>query len=113
MNDETKTIDKATLKLIEKAVKSDATKFITAPNDSSTWEGISEAISNSLVKFWKEGMLVGSSPEEAFSVSIGLGITMTGEDLLEGIIRVSVRLATKTPKEFIELVYEQFQKKSS
>ena len=42
---------------------------------------------------WKRGGLAGTSPEDAYSIHIGLGDTMTPEDILEGILRISVFVA--------------------
>ncbi|MEG1543958.1 MAG: phage tail sheath family protein, partial [Tannerellaceae bacterium] len=58
------------------------------------------------------GGLAGSSPEEAFEVHIGLGDTMTGEDILEGIMRITVLVAISHPAEFIEITFQQQLQKS-
>lgn len=54
-------------------------------------------IENFLRSVWKRGGLAGSTPEEAYEVHVGLGDTMTADDLLEGILRVRVLVAISRP----------------
>jgi len=51
--------------------------------------------------------LVGNTTGDAFEVHVGLGITMTPQDILEGLLRVLVRVAVSRPAEFIEITFEQ------
>lgn len=46
-------------------------------------------------------------PEDAISVHVGQGETMTPEDVLEGILRVTVLVAISRPEEFIEITFQQ------
>jgi phage tail sheath protein FI len=43
---------------------------------------------------------------------VGLGETMTPEDILEGILRVTVLVALIRPAEFIEITFQQQMQKS-
>ena len=58
------------------------------------------------------GLLVGSSPDEAFEIEIGLGTTMTSNDILDGILKMTVKVAIVRPAEFIVLTFEQKQQES-
>jgi len=49
--------------------------------------------------------LAGAVPDDAYSVFVGLGETMTPEDILEGIMRISVLVAIVRPAEFIEIYF--------
>ncbi len=69
-------------------------------------------IANFLNGIWKRGGLAGTSPDDAYEVHVGLGDTMTPEDILEGILRVTVKVALIRPAEFIELTFQQQQQKS-
>ena len=69
-------------------------------------------ISNFLNGIWKRGGLAGSNPDDAYSVHVGLGETMTPEDVLEGIMRVTVLVAISRPAEFIEITFQQQMQKS-
>lgn len=88
---------------IEESVKK-ATEFVVfEPNDANTWLRVKTMIENFLAKLWRDGALAGAKPEEAFFVRIGLGITMTAQDILEGRMNVEVGLAAVRPAEFIIL----------
>jgi phage tail sheath protein FI len=60
-------------------------------------------IENYLTSLWRQGALQGAKPEHAFFVAIGLSITMTSLDILEGKLNVVVGLALVRPAEFIIL----------
>jgi len=96
-----------TMMFLEQSVKDAAKAYVFAPNDASTWTNVKSMISNFLTGVWKQGGLVGPKPASAFSVSVGLGSTMTGQDILEGIMRVSVKVAVSRPAEFIEITFQQ------
>ena len=72
---------------------------------------VESMISNFLNDLWKQGGLVGPKPSDAFSVSVGLGSTMTGEDILLGIMRVAVKVAVSHPAEFISITFQQEMQK--
>lgn len=100
-----------TLIYIEQSVKDAAKAYVFAPNDASTWVAVQSMISNFLTGLWNQGGLVGPKPAQAFSVSVGLGSTMTGEDILNGIMRVAVKVAVSHPAEFIEITFQQEMQK--
>ena len=60
-------------------------------------------IENYLTQKWKAGALQGATPKEAFFVRVGLGETMTPQDILEGRLIVEMGLAVVRPAEFIIL----------
>lgn len=100
-----------TLIYIEQSVKDAAEAYVFAPNDASTWVNVQSMISFFLTGLWKQGGLVGPKPADAFSVTIGLGSTMTADDILNGIMRVAVKVAVSHPAEFIEITFEQEMQK--
>jgi len=55
---------------------------------------------------------VGVFHVDAFSVHVGLGVTMTSDDILDGILRVIVLVALVRPAEFIEITFQQQMQKS-
>ncbi|QZE14379.1 hypothetical protein K4L44_00295 [Halosquirtibacter laminarini] len=101
-----------TMIMIEQSIKTAAKAYVFEPNVANTWVTMKGMIRNFLTGIWKQGGLAGSSPEEAFSVSIGLGETMTPNDILEGIMRVTVLVAVTRPAEFIEITFTQQTQKS-
>lgn len=96
-----------TMMFIEQSVKDAAFSYVFAPNVSNTWVEVESAISNFLTGLWAQGGLAGSKAEKSFSVSVGLGSTMTSEDILNGIMRVAVKVAISHPAEFIDITFEQ------
>ena len=101
-----------TMIFLEESVKNAARSYVFEPNDANTWLNMKCMVENFLRSVWKRGGLVGASPEEAFSVHVGLGETMTPEDILEGIMRISVLVAISHPAEFIEITFQQQMQKS-
>ncbi len=100
-----------TLIYIEQSVKEAASAYVFAPNDASTWVSVKSMISNFLIGLWNQGGLVGPKPAEAFSVTVGLGSTMTGDDILQGRMIVAVKVAVSHPAEFIEITFQQEMQK--
>ncbi|PCK08959.1 MAG: phage tail protein [Alteromonadaceae bacterium] len=101
-----------TLIYLEQSVKAAARAYVFAPNDANTWSAVKSMIGAFLNGVWKEGGLQGATPADAFQVDIGLGSTMTADDLLNGYMRVSVKVAVVRPAEFIVISFEQQQAKS-
>ena len=101
-----------TLIMLEESIKLAAKAYVFEDNVDTTWVTISSMISNFLTGIWKRGGLAGSTPQDAFSVFVGLGETMTPEDILEGILRVTVLVAITHPAEFIEITFQQQMQKS-
>ena len=97
---------------LEQSIKLGLQAYIFAPNDANTWVTINSLVSNFLNEIWKRGGLMGSTPANAYSVAVGLGSTMTAEDIFNGILRVSVKVAISHPAEFIELSFMQEMEKS-
>lgn len=101
-----------TMIMLEQSIKLAAKAYVFEANDSGTWVTLKSMIGNFLTGIWKRGGLAGTSPGDAFSVHVGLGETMTSEDILEGILRVTVLVAVTRPAEFIEITFQQQMQKS-
>ena len=101
-----------TMIMLEESIKLATKAYVFEPNVSSTWVTIRSMIRNFLTGIWKRGGLAGATPDDAFSVHVGLGETMTPEDILEGILRVTVLVAVSRPAEFIEITFQQQMQKS-
>lgn len=97
---------------IEESVKK-ATEFVVfEPNDANTWQKTKAMIENFLNSLWRDGALAGAKPEDAFFVKIGLGVTMTSLDILEGRMNIEIGLAAVRPAEFIILKFSHLLAKS-
>ena len=101
-----------TIIMIEQSIKLAVRAYVFEPNDNSTWITIKSMINNFLTNLWKQGALAGAAAEQAFDVQIGLGATMTPTDILDGVMKVTVKLAIVRPAEFIVLTFQQQQQLS-
>lgn len=101
-----------TMSYLEISVKNAARAYIFEANDANTWITMECMIDNFLRSVWKRGGLAGATPEEAYEVHVGLGDTMTADDILEGILRIRVLVAISRPAEFIEITFQQQMQKS-
>lgn len=101
-----------TLLFLEESVKNAARAYVFEPNDAGTWINMKSMIENFLRSVWKRGGLAGATPEDAYEVHVGLGDTMTADDILEGIMRITVLVAVTHPAEFIEITFQQQMQKS-
>ena len=89
--------------MVEESVKKASEPFVFEPNDANTWVKVKAMIENFLTLQWRAGALMGAKPEEAFFVKVGLGETMTQQNVLEGEMIVEIGMAVVRPAEFIIL----------
>ncbi len=101
-----------TVIMIEQSLKTATEAYVFEPNEVNTWVAVKGMMTNFLKDQWKQGALAGAVPEDAFSVDIGLGSTMTPTDILDGIMRVTVKLAVTRPAEFIVITFQQQMQQS-
>lgn len=88
---------------IEESVRKASAFAVFEPNDATTWLKVKAMIESYLYNLWQQGALAGSKPESAYFVSVGLGKTMTAQDILEGRMIVTIGVAAVRPAEFIIL----------
>jgi phage tail sheath protein FI len=101
-----------TMIFIEQSVKAAAKAYVYEPNTSGTWTLVRSMISSFLTTVWKQGGLAGLTPSDAFNVEVGLGSTMTPNDILDGIMNVTVKVAVTRPAEFIVITFQQKMQES-
>jgi uncharacterized protein len=89
--------------MVEESVKKSTERFVFESNDAKTWIRIKSMIENYLNQLWMSGALAGSTPEQAYYVSVGLNQTMSAQDILEGRLVIEVGMAAVRPAEFIVL----------
>ena len=88
---------------VEESIKK-ATEFVVfESNTATTWSQVRSTAEAFLTSLWRDGALAGATPPEAFYVRVGLGTTMTAQDILEGKMIVEIGLAAARPAEFIIL----------
>ena len=98
--------------MVEESIKKSTYWAVFEPNSANTWVKVKGMIDNYLTNKWKDGALVGSKPDDAFFVKIGLGTTMTAQDILEGRMNVEIGMAVVRPAEFIVLKFSHLLQKS-
>lgn len=101
-----------TMTYLEQSIKSSAETFVFSPNNATTWASLKASVYNFLNNQWSSGILVGSNPADAFDIQIGLGATMTANDILDGVLKMTIKVAIVRPAEFISITFEQQQQKS-
>ncbi|KTT24537.1 tail protein [Pseudacidovorax intermedius] len=101
-----------TMIMLEESCKLATKAFVFEPNTVATWTTLQAMIARYLTGVWQHGGLMGATPEDAFSVQVGLGQTMTPDDVLEGVLRITVLVALRRPAEFIEITFQQQMQKS-
>ena len=91
--------------MAEESIKKATVPFTFEPNDANTWVRVRAMIENFLTLQWRAGALAGEKTAQAFYVKVGLGETMTAQDILEGRMIVEIGMAVVRPAEFIVLKF--------
>jgi phage tail sheath protein FI len=98
--------------MVEESTRKATEPFVFEPNDARTWAKVKAMIENFLVIQWRDGALVGAKPGDAFYVNVGLGVTMTAQDILEGRMNVEIGMAVARPAEFVVLRFSHKMQES-
>lgn len=98
--------------MAEESIRKATEAFVFEPNDRGTWVRVRGMIENFLTVQWRQGALAGAVPQQAFFVKVGLGETMTSQDILEGRMIVEVGMAVVRPAEFIVLRFAHMMQTS-
>ena len=91
--------------MVEESVKKASYFAVFEPNTPFTWLKLKTMISSYLENLRKQGALFGASPEQAYFVNVGLGQTMTADDINNGLLKIEIGLAAVRPAEFIVLTF--------
>ncbi len=89
--------------MMEESAKKASYFAVFEPNNAVTWLKVKGMIESYLYGLWQQGALAGSTPKSAYYVNIGLGTTMTTQDILEGRMIIEIGIAAVRPAEFIIL----------
>jgi phage tail sheath protein FI len=80
----------------------EATQYaVFEPNDVPLWERLRGSVTAFLTTQWRAGMLQGRTAQEAFFVKVGLGETMTQDDIDNGRVIMLIGVAPVKPAEFV------------
>ena len=100
-----------TVSYVEQSLEFALQNYVFESNNAMTWLKVSTMIDTFLNELWQQGGLVGSSANDAYFVNLGLGSTMTPQDILAGRMIINIGLAMVRPAEFIELSVTQLLQK--
>ncbi|MGK2860533.1 MAG: phage tail sheath family protein [Chitinophagaceae bacterium] len=89
--------------MIEESITKATTPFVFEPNDARTWTKVKSMVDNFLTMQWRAGALMGTKPQEAFYVHVGVGQSMTAQDISDGKMIIEIGMAVVRPAEFIIL----------
>lgn len=92
---------------VEESIEKGTQWVVFEPNNEQLWARVKQSINNFLTTVWRDGALMGSTPEQAFFVDIGYG-TMTSADLDNGRLICMIGIAPAKPAEFV--IFRIFQK---
>lgn len=91
--------------MVEESVKRSTERFVFEPNDANTWAKARTMIENYLSLKWREAAIKGLTEDQAYFVRIGLGETMTTNDIRNGLMHIVIGMAPIRPAEFIIFKY--------
>lgn len=89
--------------MVEESARKASAFAVFDSNDAGTWLKVKGMLESYLYGLWEQGALQGAKPEDAYRVNVGLGKTMTPQDVYEGRLNVEIGLAVVRPAEFIYL----------
>jgi phage tail sheath protein FI len=97
---------------IEQSIDEGTQWAVFEPNDRDTWARVRQSVSNFLETAWRDGALMGTSPDEAFFVKCGEE-TMTQDDIDNGRLICEIGIAPVKPAEFVIFRIQQWTEEAS
>ena len=85
---------------LEESIEEGTQWVVFEPNDEKLWARVKQSITNFLTRVWKDGALMGTTPEEAFFVKCDR-TTMTQDDIDNGRLICLIGVAPVKPAEFV------------
>jgi phage tail sheath protein FI len=94
--------------MIRESIAENTRWMVFEPNDRNLWRKVRRDISAFLTGLWRDGMLMGSAPEDAFYVKCD-GENNPQDVIDRGEVRVNIGIAPVKPAEFIIFRISQSQ----
>jgi hypothetical protein len=85
---------------LEESIDEGTQWAVFEPNDEDLWATLRQSVSDFLTRVWRDGALLGATPEEAFFVRCDR-TTMTQDDLDNGRLILLIGVAAVKPAEFV------------
>jgi phage tail sheath protein FI len=86
--------------MIEESIAQNTRWVVFEPNDVSLWKAIRRDVSAFLMSLWRDGALMGATPEEAFFVKCDAE-TNPPEVIDQGRVVIVIGVAPVKPAEFV------------
>lgn len=93
---------------IEESIDKGTHFAVFEPNDETLWARIRHVVSVFLNTQWRNGLLMGTAPEEAYFVACDRGVTMSQDDIENGKLIAEIGIAPICPAEFLIFRIQQF-----
>jgi phage tail sheath protein FI len=93
---------------LEESIEEGTQWVVFEPNDEKLWARVKQTVRQFLTRVWKDGALMGSTPEEAFFIKCDR-TTMTQDDIDNGRLVVLIGVAPVKPAEFVIFRIAQWQ----
>jgi phage tail sheath protein FI len=85
---------------LEESLEEGTQWVVFEPNDEPLWARVRQSVTNFLTRVWRDGALMGTTPEEAFFVKCDR-TTMTQDDIDNGRLIMLIGVAPVKPAEFV------------
>ncbi|MFZ0388951.1 MAG: phage tail sheath C-terminal domain-containing protein [Calditrichia bacterium] len=92
---------------LEESIEEGTQWVVFEPNNESLWARVRRTVTEFLTRVWRDGALMGLTPEEAFFVKVDR-TTMTQDDIDNGRLIVLIGVAPVKPAEFVIFRIAQF-----
>ena len=93
---------------VESSIDSGTQFVVFEPNDPTLWARVRQTVKNFLNTQWRNGVLEGAAPEEAYYVECNRGITMTQDQIENGQLICEIGIAPVFPAEFVVFRIQKF-----
>ena len=85
---------------LEESIDEGTQWVVFEPNDEKLWARVKQSVTQFLTRVWKDGALMGTTPEQAFFVKCDR-TTMTQDDIDNGRLTILIGVAPARPAEFV------------
>jgi uncharacterized protein len=85
---------------LEKSIDEGTQWVIFEPNNEALWTRVRQVIADFLVRLWRTGALIGTTPDQAFFVKVDQ-TTMSQQDIDNGRLIAIIGIAPVRPSEFV------------
>lgn len=85
---------------LEESLDEGSQWVVFEPNDARLWKRVTQSVTNFLTRVWRDGALMGATPEQAFYVRCD-ETTMSQDDIDNGRLIMEIGVAPVKPAEFV------------